>query len=159
MDTLTLLNTVASHLSGMRVEVKIQEPLTPGARGEMWIDNSEEPALKIAISPGVVWEGEQYFQTFLHEVAHAALHVGKMSPDGDDPNFPFAKMALKAGDGLEFEAGTLAWRWHALADENKHRYAAKAENDATRLLHNRLVALLDCTPDQWKRVVNILQGY
>jgi hypothetical protein len=156
MNTLDLLNAVAAHLSGMNVEVKIQEPQTPGARGETWLDYSQEPSLKIALSPNIVWDGEQYFQTFLHEVAHAALHVAQMSPN-ERAAVPYEKQALKASDKLEFEANTLAWKWHALADENKHKYGAPAWNAAPALFRNRLNALLHCTPDQWQHVVNVLQ--
>lgn len=159
MDTLELLNKVARHLTqGLEeIEVLIQEPRTPGAKGEAWRDSQYLP-VKIALSRELIWNGEQYLETFLHEVAHVVLHVGYMDAGSGYTNNPATKAEFDFMNHLEGEANILAWKWIGLANHNAGRYQRQNGNYATDLMQRQLIALFNCAPVEWMDTISIING-
>jgi hypothetical protein len=124
-STLELLNATARHLAGRDVAVLIQEP-RPGAIGETFYDGD---ALKIAISPRAVFDGDDYLRVFLHEVAHAKLH---MTADCDKPTW---KMEEDADQQANY------WTAYARTHLDPTRYAGEGSG-VTRQFRAKLITLL-----------------
>jgi hypothetical protein len=125
-STLELLNLTAQHLAGRAVTVCIQEPQNGRAVGETFYDGD---ALKIAVSPRAVFDGDRYLRVFLHEVAHAKLH---MSADCNTPGWK-----------MEDEAQQQAQYWTAYARKNLNPMLYVGEGaPAARVFRSRLITLL-----------------
>jgi hypothetical protein len=125
-STLDLLNLAARHLSGRGVVVVIQEPESAASIGETFYEGD---ALKIAVSPRAVFDGDRYLTVFLHEVAHAKLHMGA---DCDKPAW---KMEEEAKQQAQY------WTHYARTHADPTRYAGEG-SPAARQFRSKLITLL-----------------
>lgn len=124
-STLELMNAAARHLAGRDVIVTIQEP-RPGAIGETFYDDA---ALKIAISPRAVADGDRYLNVLLHEIAHAKLHMAA------DCSAPAWKMEEEAKQQADY------WTHYAKKNLNPMQYAGEG-TPAARQFRAKLITLI-----------------
>lgn len=131
MNTIELLNETAKHLSGYDVIVTIQEPATAGRLGECWLEAMDaacksNPTRHIAISPRAVELADQYLDVFLHEVAHAKLHMTDIRVEGKTKKYrdwiEYINSDPNAAWKAEGQAERLARRWKHYAESHSESF-------------------------------------
>jgi len=118
-DELALWQTTAEHLAGRSVLLRLQQPVDAWAWGETYLNHGGQ--VVIDLRPGL--PPAENFRMFLHEVAHARLHMWTISPSidsylpaGSDNTPPAGGWDYYRRDPREQEADALAGIWAKWAE-------------------------------------------
>jgi hypothetical protein len=130
-SALELLNLAARHLSGQAVNVVIEQPYRKDFEGLCtWNAPGAKSAVTIRIAPDKVFNGDEYLEVFLHEVAHAKLHT-----DYERSQANAWKMERDAKQQADY------WTLYAKTHADPNRYAGEGV-PAARQFRSKLITLI-----------------
>jgi len=100
-----LMQAVANHLTGQKVIVRLQRPVTTNSLGTVQIRADGVPVLDI--DPNL---GQWTLSTLLHEIAHIKLHAAQMVRSNLDQAKPRSMIVNKMDKRPSWEAAADALR-------------------------------------------------
>jgi hypothetical protein len=110
----------AEHLTGKTILFQFRNPPTQGALGECYRTADFLTCIDLAPGLGI----EKTYKIFLHETAHALLHVADMKPTEDHMTAPgsiqiaeYSNFVQSIANKSELEANELAGRWMRWAEQ------------------------------------------